>query len=136
MTEQEQTGAPVLDIEDDVAEHGRLADDLLRIDAAETSTAVVVSLYGELDSNTAPPVWQRLRKAVTDDRRLVIDATGLTFCGTSGLRLFLDTHRWSKERQGELRIIVRPGSSLQRVITVVGLDRVLPIASELAAALG
>jgi anti-anti-sigma factor len=136
VTDQDQAGASVRDLGDSSPPSGWEAEDLLRIDAAETGTAVVLSLHGELDATTAPPLRQRLAEAVADERRLVVDATGLTFCGSSGLRLFLDVHRWAKERRGELRIVVRPGSSLERVVDVVGLNRVLPITSELATALG
>jgi anti-sigma B factor antagonist len=109
--------------------------DLLRITTAETSTTVVLTLRGELDMSTTPLLREQVLDNLATGRRVVIDATPLRFCGSTGLAVFVEAHNHALTHACELRIVIPPGGSVERVVDLVGLIDILPIAPDLEAAL-
>ena len=130
MSELEQPGADTGDAPDGWPVH-----DLLHITTTETSTSVVLSLRGELDTSTAPQLRQQVLDNLARGRRIVVDTTPLRFCGSTGLAVFVEAHDQALARACELRILLPPGGLLERVLDLVGLIDVRPIAPDLDAAL-
>jgi anti-sigma B factor antagonist len=95
--------------------------------AAET---VTVRLDGELDKVAAPVFRERLGGLSAGGRLdVVIDASRLTFCDSSGLWALVELQRGIAERGGSVTLTGVHGV-LQRVLDVTGLkavfDEVLP----------
>jgi anti-sigma B factor antagonist len=111
-----------------------LVEGLLRTEVTRTSSSVVLTLQGELDVNTAGQLRQEVMALVDAERRLVIDTSGLTFCGSSGIAVFVEAHDEARARGAQLRIVVPPGA-LRRAVEAVGLLDYLPITSDLSSAL-
>ena len=130
MSELEQSRADSGDAPDVWPVH-----DLLHITTTETTTRVVLSLHGELDASTAPQLRQQVSDSLARGRRVIIDTTLLRFCGSTGLAVFVEAHDHALTHACELRIVIPPGGSVERVVALVGLIDVLPIAPDLEAAL-
>jgi anti-sigma B factor antagonist len=117
----------------DTDEHW-LVQDLLRTEVTETSSSVVLTLQGELDVNTAGQLRQEVMALVDAGRRLIIDTSRLTFCGSSGIAVFVEAHSEAQARGAPLRIVV-PAGALRRAVEAVGLSDYLPITPDLNTAL-
>jgi anti-sigma B factor antagonist len=94
---------------------------------------LVLALSGEIDLTNA----DRLRKifdwAVQNTRAvLVIDLSDVTFIGSSGLSLLLETHHQAKARVVR---IVAPYPANRRAIEITGLDDILWMFTDLTTAL-
>jgi anti-sigma B factor antagonist len=68
------------------------AVDLLHVSVAEPREGVLVlTPAGEVDISTAPLLRRAVRQAVeSDPRAVVVDLSGLTFCGSTGLVALMD----------------------------------------------
>jgi anti-sigma B factor antagonist len=102
----------------------------LKIEVARARGATAVRLRGDLDKLTAPLFRKRLDELAAEGRfDVVIDATGLEFCDSSGLWVLVEHQRTVSGRGGTLRITGVHGV-LRRVLDVTGLkavfDDVLP----------
>ncbi|MGI5268286.1 STAS domain-containing protein [Nonomuraea sp. CA-218870] len=102
----------------------------LKIEVARAARAATVRLRGDLDKLTAPDLKARLDELAAEGRvDVVIDATGLEFCDSSGLWVLVEYQRAVGGRGGTLRLTGVHGV-LRRVLEVTGLkavfDDVLP----------
>lgn len=78
----------------------------------------VISLDGEIDLATAG----RVRDALSECHRagattLAVDVTGVTFCGVTGLNVFLAADRRATAGGGSLQLL-HPSRSLLRVLAI------------------
>lgn len=96
-------------------------------DAEPVAEPAVVALPAEIDIANAGTVASQLRASITSAGSIVVaDLTTTTFCDSSGLRILLLARDWAAADGVELRLAVPPGPTLV-VLTVVGLDQVLPV---------
>jgi anti-sigma B factor antagonist len=109
--------------------------DGLSIHCQEYDGYTVVSLGGELDVATAPPLRSRLDALVADGRsRLVLDVGALEFVDASGLGVLVHA-RWLAHKQGGWLRLARAGPMMQRLLRAASLTRVLPVFASTAQAL-
>lgn len=94
----------------------------------------VVSLAGELDLSTIPAVERRLFREIRSGRGVVIDLTRITFIDSSGIGMLIQAFRES-EGSGWLHIVIAPSSQVERVFTIAGVDRALPLFMDRAQAI-
>lgn len=85
---------------------------------------IVFSLEGEVDLSNAGAVEEEIRQSLDDDSRIVIDLSDTAYLDSAGLRLLFSLARSLGER---LSLVVPEGSSLRRVVTMVGLPKVVPL---------
>lgn len=102
----------------------------LSFEVLHVAETVTVRLDGELDKVAAPAFRERLGGLAADGRLdVVIDASRLTFCDSSGLWALVELQRGIAERGGSVTLTGVHGV-LQRVLDVTGLkavfDEVLP----------
>ncbi|HEY7262452.1 MAG TPA: STAS domain-containing protein [Trebonia sp.] len=96
---------------------------------------VIVPLPAEIDVVNAGRVGEQLRAAFTPGVRVVIADLGSTvFCDSSGVRELVLAHKRAVASNCELRVVISSAGVL-RVLAIQGLDRVLEIYPDLAAAL-
>ena len=98
----------------------------------ETQVTVVTAL-GELDAFVAPDLTATFSD-VADDRRLVVDLTGVSFMDSTALGLLTRMVREAPERSAEVRVVL-PRSAARRIFEITTLDRVLPVCASRAEAL-
>jgi anti-sigma B factor antagonist len=84
-----------------------------------------VVLRGELDRNTVHHLDDALTAlAVTDHDCWVLDTAEVTWCDAGGLRALASAHALAEQHGGELRL-VRPSRCVERLVTLIGLDRLI-----------
>jgi anti-sigma B factor antagonist len=95
----------------------------------------VVALPAEIDMANADDVGEQLRSAFTPGVTMVVaDLTLTVFCDSYGMRALVLARRCAAAHQAQLRLVVSHPSVLQ-VLTLAGLDRLLPVYPSLGAAL-
>ncbi len=99
-----------------------------------TSQPIVVDLAGELDLATIERLDARLAE-VPDSADLVIDLRLTTFLDSVTLALLVQTSRRLSRGGGRLVLAEARGSSVRRVLSITQIDRALPYADTVAAAL-
>jgi anti-anti-sigma factor len=87
--------------------------------------ASVVSLTGELDLSTIPNLEPRLVEELRNSTGVVVDLTRLSFIDSSGIGLLIKAHRAADG--GRMHTVVAPGSQVERVFQLAGIDRALPV---------
>jgi anti-sigma B factor antagonist len=103
-----------------------------------TRTLAIVVLDGELDIVTAPDLAQRLAPVARTGSDLVLDLAAVRFCDCAGLNTFLRLRRLACASGGSLHLAA-PTAVVRRLIMLVQLDEVLPLAAsvdEAVSALG
>lgn len=89
-----------------------------------------VAVSGALDLATAPELEQLLRDLSSVPGDVVIDAAGLSFVDSSGIRTILSLAR-TLEGRGRVRI-VNAGEQVLRVLDLVRADALIDIGGESA----
>jgi anti-sigma B factor antagonist len=99
----------------------------------------VVSMPAEIDITNAHEIRQALRTAARHGAKvLIIDMSATTFCDSAGVQAIIDAYNQvGADNEGgsshtELRIVA---IAVRRIITLVGIDQLMPVYSTLEAAL-
>ncbi|MEY7974704.1 anti-sigma factor antagonist [Saccharomonospora xinjiangensis] len=98
---------------------------------------VVVTVSGEIDLSTRRELAEHLDGAldvVSPPQPLVVDLTEVTFLGSAGLALLLDTQD-AAVREGVTLRVVATQRAVRRPIEAVGFSDVLPLHPTVASAL-
>jgi anti-sigma B factor antagonist len=110
-------------------------DDQLRWDDGRA----VVTMPAEIDITNADEIRQRLRAAASRSSSvLIIDMSATTFCDSAGVQAIIDAYNQVDARnqsgttQTQLRLVA---SAVRRIITLVGIDQLIPVYSTVEAAL-
>jgi anti-anti-sigma factor len=98
-----------------------LPDELTLLEEGPTAIA---RLAGEIDQTNAPAILEHLKKFAAN-RTLILDLTATEYFDSAGIAM-LDTLRHSTE----LRIRVAPRSIAGRVLSISGMDRIIPTDTE------
>lgn len=99
----------------------------LTTDETANGECVVLKLTGELDLDTAPILYSRLEEIVGSGRwRIVVDASELAFCDSTGLSAILAAHQACDSAGGFLRLAA-PDDLLVRLLAVVGLQATIAV---------
>jgi anti-sigma B factor antagonist len=99
----------------------------LAITSEQFGDTAIVSLTGELDTTRCAQLGETLATHLADGRpHLVIDATGLTFCDSMGLRTILEYVDRAAKAGGWMRLAGVHGV-LKRLLEVTGVAFVIPI---------
>lgn len=96
--------------------------------------ATVLSAAGELDAFAAPELSSALREASTSPSRVVVDLGGATFVDSTVLGLVVRTMRELAAAGVGTRLVL-PRGTARRIFEITALDKALPVAETLEAAL-
>ncbi|MCO1581307.1 MULTISPECIES: STAS domain-containing protein [unclassified Crossiella] len=96
---------------------------------------VVITVVGELDMSSTP-AFQELLGAEVDEscRRLVVDLTGVSFLGSSGLAALVEARQVVQRQDAELRLVCAT-HAVTRPLHATGLGEVFDIHQTLDGAL-
>lgn len=103
---------------------------------AETIDAEVlrIKLEGRLDSEGSGLVETKLAAYMGGDgRKVIIDLAGVTFLASLGIRLFLINAKALHKRGGKVALF-NPTDEVSKVIRMVGVDNLIPLCADEAAA--
>jgi len=93
----------------------------------------VIKMPAEIDAANADEIGQALLAAVSPGTAiLIIDMGGTTFCDSAGLKSIIAAHGRAAEAGTQLRLVA---TAVLRIITIVGIDQLIPIYPTLEAAL-
>jgi len=98
--------------------------------------SVVARLSGEVDMANASYVRDELLRAVPNDAvALVIDLTSVRYLDSAAVALLFEVARRLETRRQTLRLVLPPGSPLERVLVLTEVGTVAPIHETLDSAL-
>ena len=84
---------------------------------------VVLTLTGELDIARTPDLDKMAAAVLGSDKAdAVVDLSGVTFMDSSALRWLLNLQDRLERGSGRLRLAAPPGGSLDRLLSLSGLD--------------
>ena len=103
-------------------------------DQQHPAEPVIVHLPAEIDIANAEDVGQQLRAAFTRGAAVVIaDLTSTIFCDSSRACQLVLSHNYADARDAQMRFVI-PDRNMLRVLTVTGIDQLLPTYPNLDAA--
>ena len=79
----------------------------------------VVTLFGELDSRTAPVVQERLLDLPGPEARVLLEMSGVNYISSAGLRALLMLYRRMANSEGHVALVGLT-ESIRDVMTVTG----------------
>jgi anti-sigma B factor antagonist len=107
-------------------------DDGLTISVSPEPGYVVVSVAGEIDMATAAQFRDQLASVISGGaRRVVVDLARVTFMASAGIGVLTGAHRVLAGESGSL-VLAAPSPAVGRVLSVVGLDQVIPVTGSVA----
>jgi anti-sigma B factor antagonist len=111
----------------------RMAD-ALTISVSPEPGYVVVSVAGGIDMATAAQFRDQLASVISGGaRRVVVDLAWVTFMASAGVGVLMGAHRVLAAQGGSL-VVASPSPAAGRVLSVVGLDQVVPVTGRVAEA--
>ncbi|MFF0498612.1 STAS domain-containing protein [Nocardia aobensis] len=111
---------------------GERVSPLLRVEQRTEGSAVVVTVAGEVDMNSAPELQSALDQALQGEpTAVVLDMTEVGFLGSAGLSVLLASSQ--STATGSLRVVASP--AVRRPIEVTSLDALLRLFPTVADAL-
>jgi anti-anti-sigma factor len=97
---------------------------------------VVVRVTGEIDLANADTVGEDVRRAVENRTfACALDLCQVTYLDSAGVRLLFELAAELRARRQELVIVARPDTAVASVLSIVALDRIAVIATDLDEAL-
>jgi anti-sigma B factor antagonist len=98
------------------------------IDRHGSGQLVVVPLPAEIDISNSESVGAQLGAACASGAGVIIaDLTSTAFCDSSGIRYLLLAHDEAAAHDAQLRLAVQPDGMVLRMLTLMGLHRVLQV---------
>jgi anti-sigma B factor antagonist len=88
--------------------------------------AGLVEVVGELDIRTCERLESIAGMVADRGERVVLDLTGLTFCDSTGLAVFVRLHKRAQAAGGAL-VLRSPVPRVANLLTVTGLNRLFPV---------
>jgi anti-sigma B factor antagonist len=115
-----------------------MAQELPQVDTTvateKVGDAYVIAVAGELDLYSTPLLVAELDPLIAEGPEVVLDLTGVSFVDSTALGAMLLGARRLKQMNGRLALVT-PDPSTTKLLTMVGVDRVVPIFATTDAAL-
>lgn len=97
---------------------------------------LIIALDGELDHHTAGQIRGMIEEAVTEKKakHLILDFSALRFMDSSGIGMVIGRYKLIKSLGGAL-FLVCSGGRIEKLITLSGLSRLIPVCKSVDEAL-
>jgi len=107
----------------------------MNIETKELEGAIVVSLEGEVDLEHSPQARKALLDAVSKNKKVVVDLSGVSYIDSSGIASLVEAFQTARKSGGEM-ILAMVSESALRVLQLARLDKVFTIAATVEEATG
>ncbi|MFF9206564.1 STAS domain-containing protein [Streptomyces sp. NPDC014986] len=87
----------------------------------EWRDAAVVAAHGSYDMQSVKPLAEALNTAARNHRKVILDASGISFADSALLNLLILTHQSTTLR------VAAPARQLRRLLELTGMDAVLDV---------
>lgn len=105
-------------------------------DHAAPVMPVVVELPVEIDVTNSKQVYQQLVEVLAPGVDTVVaDMTATIFCDSSGVHAIMHAYETAGAHDVRIRLAVSPGTSVRRVLQLIGVGRLIPVYLSLEEAL-
>jgi anti-anti-sigma factor len=109
---------------------------LARIDEERHDDIAVAVVDGEIDRSNVGEIAERVRSMLSNrSESLVIDLERTRYIDSAGINMLFSLGAELASRQQRLLLVVAPGSSIARMLSITGLDATVPTHPTRAAAL-
>jgi len=99
---------------------------------SELNGVRTASVVGDLDLSNAQAIRESLETAAEDRDKFVVSFERCGYCDSSGIAILVAL----QHRLGDgLAVVVPPEAQLRRILSIVGIDRVMRIASSVEEAI-
>jgi anti-sigma B factor antagonist len=106
------------------------------IDVTRAGNIIVAKVMGEVDLTNAPDVLELLLGSVSNDcAGLVVDLSNARYLDSTGVGVFFDAVRSLHGRGQQVAVVCPPDVSLRRLLSITGIESVVPIADALSDAI-
>ncbi len=95
-----------------------------------SASVVILRPVGDLDLFTAPVLYRHLSDQLRRGRHVILDLDGVTFAGSSAIRVLLNAHQLARAHDCALHITTAGRRNLARPFAILGLDTVLLISDD------
>ncbi len=95
------------------------------IEIKRQAEATVIKLVGRLDTNTAPALEKTMNEDIGDTKNLVLDAKGLEYISSAGLRVLLGAQK-KLQKVGSMKLI-NVCDAVMEVFEITGFADILTI---------
>ena len=96
---------------------------------------LIAELPDEIDVTNCGAAEAGLLAAVSAPGLVIADMTRTGYCDSAGMRMLLAVHERAQASGSGFRVAIRPGTSVARMMGLLGLTGVLPVYESVAAAL-
>ena len=93
----------------------------------DVDSARVTRLPGEIDVASRGSAEAGLLAAVSAPGLVIADMTGTVICDSAGMRMLVAAHNRARSSGATLRVAVTPGTSVARVMAILGVNRILSV---------
>ncbi len=97
-----------------------------------TGPARITQLPSEIDIASCGAAEAELLTAVSVPGLAIADMTGTRCCASAGMRMLLAAHDRALSSGSTLRVAVAPGSTVARVMAILGVNRILSVYDSVA----
>jgi anti-sigma B factor antagonist len=97
----------------------------MTIEIKRQAEATVIKLVGRLDTNTAPALEKTMNEDIGDTKNLVLDAKGLEYISSAGLRVLLGAQK-KLQKIGSMKLI-NVCDAVMEVFEITGFADILTI---------
>lgn len=97
----------------------------MTIEIKRQAEATVIKLVGRLDTNTAPALEKTMNEDIGDTKNLVLDAKGLEYISSAGLRVLLGAQK-KLQKVGSMKLI-NVCDAVMEVFEITGFADILTI---------
>jgi len=103
------------------------SNELATIGFEDAERATVVTVVGEVDLSNADRLLDELMARVGSDPWLVLDLTGCSYLDSAGLRVIARVDVRCRDAGSGLRLVVDPGGTIDRVLSMTRMSEVLTV---------
>ena len=94
-----------------------------------------ITLSGRLDIPGTEAIATRFSAlCASAERRVVVDMSAVNFLSSIGIRALVTNAKAQQQRGGRMVVVVEAGSSVAKTLETTGIDALIPLLTDLAAA--